>query len=220
MAKSNTIIKLNKTGKHGETKKDTHPDNFLPKSDGTLGKIPFPKKKCFQCSVCDKVCQSKADLKIHMKCHCGEKNYHCTICMKSYSQRSNLNTHINLKHTNNTRFECNICQKRFSRKCDFIKHKEIHKEKCLFACRKCNTSFRTKEYLQRHLNTHDKKKYNCAFCETILSSRSGLALHMKETHLASSKEQERKFKCGTCEKCFTTEHYLKVHRRVHTKEKP
>ena len=48
----------------------------------------------FNCTICGKKFNRKANLTIHMRCHTGEKPYKCEVCGKGFSDKSNYNKHV------------------------------------------------------------------------------------------------------------------------------
>lgn len=54
-----------------------------------------------------------------------ESPHKCTVCNRSFNQRSNLKTHL-LTHTDHKPYECGTCGKVFRRNCDLRRHALTH----------------------------------------------------------------------------------------------
>ena len=50
-----------------------------------------------ECDQCDHVVRYRSDLVVHTRTHTGEKPYQCELCLKKFSRKSDLNTHILLQ---------------------------------------------------------------------------------------------------------------------------
>ncbi len=83
----------------------------------------------------------------------GERRYSCSVCKKSFRQKSVLNIHKRT-HTGEKPFSCDVCQRAFSVKCNLDRHKNIH---------------RTKPYRQR---TTDNSQNHIHTIEQIYRSNS------------------------------------------------
>lgn len=51
-------------------------------------------EKSYLCRFCDKTFARLQDVRIHEKIHFGQKDFSCSECNKSFSQQSNLLSHI------------------------------------------------------------------------------------------------------------------------------
>ena len=54
------------------------------------------------------------------------KTYKCPHCVKEFSQKSNMHTHIKSKHLDERPFACSYCQKSFKLKAQLKVHLRIH----------------------------------------------------------------------------------------------
>ncbi|KAM6942349.1 uncharacterized protein PEZ65_004224 [Lycodopsis pacificus] len=67
------------------------------------------------------------------RCSAGEKPFSCSVCKKSFSQRSNLQKHMRT-HTGETPFSCSVCKKSFSQRSNLQSHMRTHTGEKPFSC--------------------------------------------------------------------------------------
>merc|ERR1712130_180760 len=81
-----------------------------------------------QCHLCDKMYVSMPALAMHIQTH--YRNFHCTVCQKTFSRSWLLQNHMRL-HTGEKPFGCNQCGKKFADKSNLRAHSKTHLKKCL-----------------------------------------------------------------------------------------
>ncbi len=139
----------------------------------------------------------------------------CPSCSKTFTSKSNLNTHLNMVHkAAEKRYSCYTCQKKFYRKTDLLIHEKTHSDQRPFQCKKCSLTFKQEGGLRNHEKLHGEKKFKCDFCNTKYNRKDVLEIHM------ASHSDERNFTCDVCEKKLKSKFTLKVHMRQHTGERP
>lgn len=180
-------------------------------------------RKTFQCDTCSKCFTTKADMKLHFRCHI-DKN--CKSCGKDLAKAANARNHVcNHKHARS--WKCNVCGEIFQSPQSGKKHLLLHNvEKSLDSptkadteekkckCDICGKDFTNSRSFKMHLRIHTAKKPKCNICGRLLSSNYTLKAHVR-IHMG-----DRPFKCEVCEKSFSTPGTLKKHKRiVHTGQK-
>lgn len=84
----------------------------------------------YRCIFCDKIYSRKYGLRIHIRTHTGYKPLKCDFCQHRFGDPSNLNKHVRLHATNDSRYKCNICNKVLVRRRDLERHiNSWHSEK-------------------------------------------------------------------------------------------
>lgn len=77
------------------------------------------------CVICGKTFSRIGNLRIHQRCHTGEKPYGCVQCGRRFSQAGDLKKHKRV-HTGEKPYYCHQCGKSFSRGENLKRHQKIH----------------------------------------------------------------------------------------------
>ncbi|XP_011634252.1 transcription factor hamlet [Pogonomyrmex barbatus] len=126
--------------------RNIHRSNFMPYSVHPGVRTESKKKdpaevetlasdmgKCgagYRCIFCDKIYSRKYGLRIHIRTHTGYKPLKCDFCQHRFGDPSNLNKHVRLHATDDSRYKCNICGKILVRRRDLERHiNSWHSEK-------------------------------------------------------------------------------------------
>ncbi|XP_077391542.1 uncharacterized protein LOC144027669 isoform X2 [Festucalex cinctus] len=144
------------------------------------------------CSQCGKGFANMRTLRRHLKTHTGPADmpFSCPKCKKTYAAEKTLNQHL-LTHAAVRRFVCRVCRTAFTRRQHLKRHMGIHTREDgvsaqhtkksrvgvpepSIACVFCARVFPNKFKLDKHMQTHIRKKpFKCGVCDKRLARQSG-----------------------------------------------
>ncbi|XP_012529943.1 zinc finger protein 568 [Monomorium pharaonis] len=159
---------------------------------------------------CTKSYTNSSHLKRHMETHNPVKKlYECTICSMALSSPYNLKHHYKRAHTEVSCKECGIT---FAKKNQLNKHVAVgHSTKSTsYKCNKCNKSYLNLNRLKRHLEIHQR---------TYLCPASGCTEEFEKWSLLLEHRAKHNYTCDTCGKVFLGKYKLKLHRKIHSKDR-
>ncbi|CAL8129161.1 unnamed protein product [Orchesella dallaii] len=164
-----------------------------------------------QCKVCTKWFYGVNYLKIHMRCHSGEKPFSCSICGRNFSRNDTLTAHFAVHEEK--KFGCTKCPKTFRFKSNLTTYlRNIHSSLRPYDCKICGKCYATKGRRDEHLTSHlNEKPYQCPKCGRRFAKRQSLSYHITGFH-----ENRKDMKCSKCPRCFVDKaslkkHFMKVH---------
>lgn len=140
-----------------------------------------------------------------------------------------------IDETTVTSFVCHLCRNVFLNELDLFEHKKLHTGNCPFICEICNKGFFSSTYLENHQLAHtDEKPFRCDLCKNTFHFRSNLVKHRATHHKNTNTNKlnteltlqsdsvmcNERFVCDYCGKESPNGSHLKIHRRIHTGERP
>ncbi|KAL7305531.1 hypothetical protein TKK_0002267 [Trichogramma kaykai] len=139
------------------------------------------------------------------------KHHKYNVRQKTFTQQSDLKTHVKTVHDKQRDYECNVCQKIFTQQNSLIRHQEsVHEGRRDYECDVCQKTFSLKSNLKRHVKeVHDKQKdHTCDLCQKSFTQKASLKKHIKGVH-----DKQKDYECDVCQKTFTQQNSLIRHQK-------
>lgn len=136
-----------------------------------------PKKKVFDCKMCEKTYVSRSAFNKHLREHSGAfKPSVCEICGKTVRY---LVAHLEV-HAGEKNFVCNVCGKAFLRGDFLTAHKRVHTKDKPFKCEVCGLAYTQKTPLTVHMRRKHtgEKPYKCKVCTKGFVTNALLKKHI------------------------------------------
>ena len=183
--------------------------SIVTMKDYAIAERELIRKEDKTCSICFKICHDEKSRKKHELRHKipRTKSYKCSICKRSYSNKSDLDYHKLTKHefekapkinvVNGEQILCEDCETTFTNEKSMVRHRsEVHKytkknldyaplDELLFICRECDATFLRQHNLKRHTDTvHRAGKIvtlvKCPSCGAEFSRKDKLTRHLRK----------------------------------------
>lgn len=104
-------------------------------------------------SVCDICGLTTKHIARHRTVHFNDRPFQCEKCPKTFRANHGLKKHM-LIHSDEAKHQCNVCGKAFKFSYNLAVHMRIHDAIKPFKCPICNKQFTTKQWRDRHKETH------------------------------------------------------------------
>ncbi|XP_064096486.1 zinc finger protein 62-like [Macrobrachium nipponense] len=166
----------------------------------------------FQCSVCEVMFLSRAELNSHLAGHKlenfsdGELKVACGELKNVEKVNSTSRGSEKCKFQVSSLF-CIPCNKKFDKRKKYFDHMRLHRSK-KYKCKVCDKKFRANSYLRKHMQVHSRP-FSCIKCNKSFKSDYVLELH-EALH-----SEARPYKCSKCGSAFRNKISLNLHNFDH-----
>ncbi|XP_048760473.2 MDS1 and EVI1 complex locus protein EVI1-A-like isoform X2 [Ostrea edulis] len=128
-----------------------HVDGSFPADDTTKHKGNIESGKKFSCENCDKVFTDPSNLQRHIRSqHIGARSHACGDCGKTFATSSGLKQHQHI-HSSVKPFQCEVCLKAYTQFSNLCRHKRMHADcRQQIKCKDCGQAFSTVTSLSKH----------------------------------------------------------------------
>ncbi|KAL4706125.1 hypothetical protein ACJJTC_012924 [Scirpophaga incertulas] len=230
---------------------------FKDKNDLLLHRKRFHGKK-FQCKFCPTDYKTRKELFKHLQVHQkvqlmeykvisevvqGKQKLRCFMCSKSYSELSDLKSHVMEDHK--SPYICPNCRMTFPKIIEFGNHVKTHHPEVegqsvlnvleafsvlvkAWKCHECGLQFHEADKLALHqIEKHSPElkaepQFQCTDCRRVFISQKGLTSHRRVHHseyIEDTEPAEKGIMCVECRKICKDTEALTSHMRLHSPER-
>ena len=173
------------------------------------------KKYASTCKKCQTTSKCKTSLISHISVmHEGENLLKCTLCSSLFLNDISLEEHVRIHHE--SRYKCTICDSTFKRKANLRLHIRFkHKSKNENCAESKNGSIQNGKKVMKEIDIRDGQNSNPILRQTVemdtLQIESDIENENIENCKAIIQEDEKHYKCKSCDLSFTHKQKLEVH---------
>jgi KRAB domain-containing zinc finger protein len=144
----------------------------------------------FNCKECDFSSHHKQTVVNHESSVHGKEDpkltLRCHLCDYKNAYGSNLQIHLEAKHTHGKMFFCDQCNFKSPYPGSIKSHERLHDKSCWFQCNLCSYRCAQKANLKTHLDGKHRdisnSRYPCPTCDYVAHTKPDLSTHKKALH--------------------------------------
>ncbi|ESO92757.1 hypothetical protein LOTGIDRAFT_120077 [Lottia gigantea] len=174
----------------------------------------------FECNHCHKFFTTDHSLQRHITKRHNQTVTSVKVVAPCYSDETSVFTYADeetLTLNYSKLHKCDICNKTFDNYATLEDHRtRKYSKKTPYKCHVCEKVFTQSSHFKSHAALHTGEAYTkCKICGKYLTAAS-MSKHINR-HKGII---EKNYKCLICGKSFASNYYFKIHKRIHTGEKP